>query len=57
LDRHRDIGIRASTIGVEKAPLLVIDNFVADAEELVRLAALERFSEQSRYYPGIRAAA
>jgi hypothetical protein len=54
---HRDISIRALTIGAERAPLLVIDNFMAEPEQLVRVAVEEKFTAQSRYYPGIRAAA
>ena len=57
MELHPDISIQALTIGVERAPLLVIDNFVADADELVRVAAGQTFSEHSRYYPGIRAGA
>jgi hypothetical protein len=57
VETHRDITIQALTIGNERAPLLVIDNLVADADELVNIAAREEFTGQSRYYPGIRAAA
>jgi hypothetical protein len=52
---HRDISIRALTIGAERAPLLVIDNFVAEPDQLAHVAVGEKFSAQSRYYPGIRA--
>ncbi len=54
---HPDIRIRKLTIGVEKAPLLVIDNFVANADELIENAASTTFAERSRFYPGIRAQA
>jgi hypothetical protein len=57
VELHRDIGVRALSIGAERAPLLVVDNFVADADRLVQIAAAETFTEQSRYYPGIRAEA
>ena len=57
MDLHPDIQIEAATFGAERAPLLVIDNFVADPDELVRIASGEKFSEQSRYYPGVRAPA
>jgi len=57
VDLHPGMSLRLLTIGNERAPLLVIDDFVADADELVRTAAAEQFAEQSRYYPGIRAAA
>jgi len=51
------MSIRRLTIGSEQAPLVVVDNFVADAEELVRIASGAAFDAESRYYPGIRAAA
>ncbi|MEJ0086761.1 MAG: DUF6445 family protein [Pseudomonadota bacterium] len=57
MDIHRDITIRSRTIGNERAPLLVIDNLLADADELVHIATQEKFTAQSRYYPGIRTAA
>ena len=55
LDLHPDMTIRKLAIGREQAPLLVIDNFVANANELVEHAAAQLYSERSRYYPGIRA--
>ncbi len=55
VELHPEISIQALTIGVEQAPLLVIDNLAADPDELVRTAEAQKFSEQSRYYPGIRA--
>lgn len=39
------------------APLLVIDNVVADADELVELAASKLFGDVASYYPGVRAKA
>lgn len=44
-------------IGREAAPLLVIDNVLADAEKLVDLAASKYFGDVTSYYPGIRAKA
>lgn len=44
-------------IGNDNAPLLVVDNFAADPYAWVRSACQQVFTEQSRYYPGIRAAA
>lgn len=49
--------VDACTIGAERVPLLVIDNFLADPDELARIASRENFVEHSRYYPGIRATA
>lgn len=55
LDLHPDIRIQKLTIGNEQAPLLVIDNFVADPDRLVRRAATRNFTPWGRFYPGIRA--
>jgi len=57
LDLHPDLRLRRLEIGAERAPLLVIDNFVADAEALVADACARRFTVRSPYYPGIRAEA
>ncbi|MDY6946227.1 MAG: DUF6445 family protein [Pseudomonadota bacterium] len=57
LDLHPDIRIERRTLGREDAPLLVIDNFVADPERLVKKAATARFAPGGRFYPGIRAKA
>jgi hypothetical protein len=54
LNLHPDIRIQRFEIGAEKAVLLVIDNFIADAERLVRRAANRAFTLVSRYYPGVR---
>lgn len=57
LDLHPDIRIQKLTLGREGAPLLIIDNFVADPDRLVRKAATAQFVPGGRYYPGIRAKA
>lgn len=49
--------IQKLTIGRENAPLLVIDNVVADPEELVQDAAAKRYTTPHSYFPGIRAKA
>src|SRR3954462_563539 len=49
--------IQKLTIGRENAPLVVIDNLVADAEDLVRDAASKRYTPPQSYYPGLRAKA
>ncbi|MEP7245753.1 MAG: DUF6445 family protein [Gammaproteobacteria bacterium] len=54
---HPDLRIQKLEIGAEKAPLLVIDQFVANADGLVADAASKVFSEPTRFYPGIRAKA
>ena len=55
ISKHPDASIHKLAIGREKAPLLVIDNLVADAESLVDLAATKVFGDGATYYPGIRA--
>jgi len=57
LDLHPDLRLRKLAIGAERAPLLVVDNFVADAEALVADACSRRLTVQGRYFPGIRAEA
>ena len=57
LETHPDLRLRKLTIGAEQAPLLVIDNFIADPDRLVRKAAGRQFTVPSRFYPGIRAEA
>jgi len=49
--------IQKLTIGRENAPLLVIDNLVADPDELVRDAVAKRYAAPHSYYPGLRAKA
>jgi hypothetical protein len=44
-------------IGEEQSPLLVVDNFLQDAELLVEHACQLRFVQNSPFYPGIRAPA
>lgn len=57
LDLHPQIRIEKLTVGAEQAPLLVIDNFVAEPERLVRRAASRNYTVFSRYYPGVRSEA
>jgi hypothetical protein len=57
LDLHPDLRLRQLAIGAERAPVLVIDNFVANAEALIADAAARPFTVRSRYFPGIRAEA
>ena len=54
INLHPNLAIQKLTIGQEKAPLLVIDNFIEQAEDLVLFAAQQRFSRNSQFYPGIR---
>jgi hypothetical protein len=57
ITRHPSMRIQTLTIGREKAPLLVIDNLVADPEELVSDAVSKRYTAPHSYYPGLRAKA
>jgi len=57
VDLHPDICVQKLTIGSERAPLLVIDNFVTDAESLVTAAATKQLAQSTRFYPGVRAKA
>ncbi|KRG69670.1 DUF6445 family protein [Pseudoxanthomonas dokdonensis] len=54
---HPDIQIRAQLLGAERAPLLIIDNVVADPGRLVRKASHHGFSRQGAMFPGVRAQA
>jgi hypothetical protein len=54
LELHPEMRVRKLAIGAERAPLLVIDNFVAEPERLVRKAASRRFAQLPGYYPGLR---
>ena len=51
---HPDFRLQKLTIGREQAPLVVIDNLIANADELVDLAASKLFGDVVSYYPGIR---
>lgn len=55
--RHPGLRLQQWHIGRENAPLLVVDNLVADPDELVDLAASKIFSGAPSYYPGTRAKA
>jgi len=57
LELHPAIRVSTFALGTERAPLLVIDNLVADAESLVQTAASKAFTSNGRFYPGIRAPA
>jgi hypothetical protein len=57
LELHPRVRLRKLAIGVEKAPLLVIDDVVADPDKLVRKAAAQQFGPGGQFYPGIRAEA
>jgi hypothetical protein len=55
---HENFSARVETIGDEKEPILIIDNFLAYAETLVDFVAHHsQFSVADTFYPGIRSPA
>jgi hypothetical protein len=54
LAKHPEFRLQRQTIGKEGAPLLVIDNVLADADSLVDQAAGKLFGDVASYYPGVR---
>ena len=54
LELHPEMRVRKVTIGAERQPLLVIDDFVNEPERLVRKAASRRFAQLPGYFPGLR---
>jgi hypothetical protein len=52
---HQDFRLRELEFGLERSPLVVIDNLVANPEALVDLAAGKLFGDVVSYYPGVRA--
>lgn len=52
---HPDFRIERRSIGREGEPLLVVENLLSNAEELVDLAAGKLFGDVTTYYPGVRA--
>jgi len=57
ITRHRDFRLQRLRIGREQAPLVVIDNLVANPEDLLNVAASKQFGDVASYYPGVRAKA
>ncbi len=51
---HPGLAIQARTIGTERAPLLVVDQAVADPDRLVRKAQRGHFTPQGALFPGLR---
>ena len=53
---HKDFRMRVDHIGTQQAPVIVIDNFLLDAEQMVEHAATQsRFTPATALYPGIQA--
>ena len=57
LELHPDLSIRQVELGAEGAPLLIVDQFVADPDRLIRKAARSHFMPVGRMFPGVRARA
>lgn len=57
LDFHPQLRLEKHVFGRERATLLVIDNFVAEPERLIKKATTAQFTSGGRFYPGIRAKA
>lgn len=57
LDLHPELSIKKIFLGEEGAPLLVIDNFIMQADALVDAATTLPFTKQGKTFPGIRALA
>ncbi len=57
IQRHDDFRVERRSLGNEGAPLLVIDNLVADPERLAHRATRRSFDVRSQYFPGPRARA
>lgn len=53
---HEKFSARIDLVGIEKEPVIVIDNFLKDPEALVEYAATNRnrFTQDTNYYPGLR---
>jgi hypothetical protein len=52
---HPDFRSSVELIGVEKEPVVVIDNFVQQPEALVDYACGCKFTQDTGFYPGLRA--
>lgn len=53
---HDQFRLQISPIGIEAAPIAIIDNFIHNVEELVADAAQARFQPVGSFYPGLRCA-
>lgn len=51
---HPQLRIQARRVGAEGAPLLIVDQAVADPDRLVRKAARGHFTRQGALFPGLR---
>ena len=55
LEAHRDLSVTVGEIGEEKQPIILVENFINDADNFVAHTANKaKFNESKDYYPGIR---
>lgn len=54
IQAHPEFRLQKLTIGREQSPLMVIDNLVAEPDELINLATHKLFRDVPNYYPGVR---
>ena len=53
---HPRLKVSVNQLGIERAPVIVVDNFISNPEELVEDAATEHpFRPFAMYYPGVKA--
>lgn len=57
LELSPEFKVEKHLVGKEKAPLLVIDNYLAKPEKLVDYAASVKYADPQGFYPGIRSQA
>ena len=52
---HPRLQVSVTQVGIERAPVIVVDNFVSNPDELVEDAATEHpFRPFAMYYPGVK---
>lgn len=52
---HPQLCINTFNVGNEQSPVLVIDNLIANPEQLIDIACAQQFTQGGVFYPGIRA--
>ena len=53
---HPQIKLSVTQVGAERAPVILVDNFITNPEELVETAATDHpFKPFNLYYPGVKA--
>jgi hypothetical protein len=57
LELSPDVRMQKLAIGRERAPLLVVDNFIREPGQLIRAGASKTFIRTAGFFPGVRAKA